>query len=196
MAKHKKQPENVDFPVDSYSPKSNRGRRGIASSEVFGRAENYRRMFWTYRLNKTKKEYVPQKRPSWAIALVEARTADSVNQALDVAPDYIQTQFKPLIPLIIQILGDRDFPKRLEPRFDFLVDSVAARGDVAPRRSRDICDEVRAKNRTKSPHHIIRKEFYIECSCGYKGPARDNACRKCGAEISSLPEMLLGGHFS
>jgi hypothetical protein len=183
MAKHKKRSEKADFSIDSHSAKSNRGRRGIGSSEVFGRAENYRRQFWTYRLDEKKKEYVPEERPGWAIAFVEAKTADSISEALDTAPDYIQTQFKPLIPLIVKILAERGFPKRLEPRFDFLVDSVAARGDVSPRRSRDICEEARAKNRAKSPHRIIRKEFYIECSCGYQGPARNDACPKCGAEI-------------
>jgi hypothetical protein len=190
MAKLKKRPQNAKFAIDSDSAKSNRGRRGIASSEVFGRAENYRRQFWTYRLNKTKKEYVPHKRPSWAIKLVEAKTKDSVSQALDAAPVYIQTQFKPIIPLIVEILADKSFPKRLEPRFDFFVDSVAGRGDVTPRRSRDICDEERAKNRRKSPYQIMRKEFYIECSCGYQGPAKNDACRKCGAQISFLSDIL------
>jgi hypothetical protein len=192
MAKRKKRPENADFAIDSDSGKSNRGRRGVAPSEVFGRAENYRRLFWTYRLNKTKKEYVPHKRPSWAIALVQAKTDDEISQALKTAPDHIRAQFEPIIPLIVGILGDRSYPKRLEPRIDFLVDSVAARGDVVPRRSRDICDEERAKNRNKSPHHIMRKEFYIECSCGYQGPAKNDACPECGAEISYLADILSG----
>jgi hypothetical protein len=34
--------------------------------------------------------------------------------------------------------------------------------------------------------------FYVVCSCGFKGAALDNACRKCGAEISLLPELLSG----
>jgi hypothetical protein len=190
MTKHKKRPQNADFAIDSYSAKSNRGRRGIASSEVFGRAENYRRQFWTYRLNKTRKEYVPHKRPSWAIALVEAKTEDEISQALKTAPDHIRAQFEPIIPLIVEILADRSFPKRLEPRFDFLVDSVAGRGDVTPRRSRDICEEQRAKYRDKSPHRIMRKEFYVECSCGYQGPAKNDACRECGAQISLPPEVI------
>ena len=36
----------------------------------------------------------------------------------------------------------------------------------------------------------------IECSCGYQGPARDNACRKCGAEIPLSFEELLTPRFS
>jgi hypothetical protein len=47
---------------------------------------------------------------------------------------------------------------------------------VTPRRSREICAEERAKIR----HVIVRREYYIECSCGYEGPARDGACRNCG----------------
>lgn len=57
---------------------------------------------------------------------------------------------------------------------------------------RDVCRRGRAKQRAKSPYHILRYEYYVECSCGYEGPARDNACRKCGAEINLLPEMLWG----
>jgi hypothetical protein len=32
----------------------------------------------------------------------------------------------------------------------------------------------------KLKHVIVRREYYIECSCGYKGPALDGACRDCG----------------
>ncbi len=61
-----------------------------------------------------------------------------------------------------------------------------------PCTSRDICARERASERKKSPYKIVRHEYYVECSCGYKGPAHDNACRKCGAEIDFLPEVLMG----
>jgi len=60
-----------------------------------------------------------------------------------------------------------------------------------PRTSRDICGEARAQERAKSPHKIIRKESYVECSCGYQGPALNGAGRKCGAEIPLSFEELL-----
>jgi len=30
----------------------------------------------------------------------------------------------------------------------------------------------------------LRFEYYVECSCRYKGPSLDHACPKCGAKIS------------
>lgn len=63
---------------------------------------------------------------------------------LKTAPEHVLAQFDPLVPLIAKIVGDRSFPKRPAPRFDFLVDSVAARGDISSRRFRDICDGERA----------------------------------------------------
>ena len=39
------------------------------------------------------------------------------------------------------------------------------------------------KEKRANAHHIIRYEFYVECSCGYKGRSVDHACRKCEARI-------------
>ena len=54
-----------------------------------------------------------------------------------------------------------------EAQIQFLGDSLEAQGKVTPRRSCEIC----ASERNKVKHVIVRKEYYIECSCGYKGPA-------------------------
>jgi hypothetical protein len=43
------------------------------------------------------------------------------------------------------------------------------------------CQKERTKE--KRTHHILRFEFYVECSCGFKGRSCDHACPKCGAEI-------------
>jgi hypothetical protein len=72
-------------------------------------------------------------------------------------------------------------------RINFLADSLAALGVVVPRRSRDICAAERAK--AKREHHVIRYEFYVECSCGYKGPSKDHACRRCGAKIQHFLQL-------
>ena len=101
-------------------------------------------------------------------------------------------QFARIPSLILKTIRDSKFPKRRNAQINFLADSLAAWGAVSPRRSRDICGNERAKERAKSPHRIIRKEFYVECSCGYKGPARDNACRKCGATIPMELETMWG----
>lgn len=88
-----------------------------------------------------------------------------------------------MIPLILEVVNGRSFPKTPEAQFDFLADSIAGLGQPRPRTSREICAAERAKSGPKSQYEILRYEYYVECSCGYKGPALDNACRKCKASI-------------
>lgn len=122
---------------------------------------------------------------------MKARTEEEVIQAFEKDACYTD-QFRHLAPLILKVRNEKKFPKRREPQINFLADSLAGLGLISPRRSRDICDRERAQERKKSKHKIIRREYYIECSCGYKGPARDNACRKCGAELPLLLDMAWG----
>jgi hypothetical protein len=83
---------------------------------------------------------------------------------------------------IFEVIRDPKFPQaRSKSQIHFLADSLGADGLVTPRRSREICAIERAKVR----HVIVRRDFYIECTCGYAGPAFDGACQKCGtAELS------------
>jgi len=84
--------------------------------------------------------------------------------------------------LILDIIKDPSFPKlRKKSQIRFLSDSLGANGLLTPRRSRDVCYEERAK--AKRPHHIVRYEYFIECSCGYEGNSQYHACAKCGAPI-------------
>lgn len=165
--KSKKQPNNL---LDVVFPKRRRGRPNRAgASEVAGRAYNYRNIF-------------SQTWDKVGEPLLKAQTEEDVLCAFEGTP--YKNEFRDLTSLILSVLRDKDFPKkRTEAQTIFLAESLAARGDVLPRTSRDICARERRREQAKSPHHIIRHEFYIECSCGYKGPARDSACRKCGAEI-------------
>ena len=122
-----------------------------------------------------------------------AGTEEGVIKAFEThAQPYAQNFVPGLASYILEVIHERKFPTRPKAQTHFLADSLAGRPNVGPRRSRDICAEERAKESAKSPHKILRKEFYVECSCGYKGPARNDACRKCGAAISLLPEFLLG----
>lgn len=148
-------------------------------------------MFWVYHSNK-KHRSVRDKPYPWAVALVEANTVEDVIRILDFASDEARKELKPLAVLILGVLKERAFPKTPEAQFDFLADSLAGYGRVTARRSRDICAQDRATQRGKSRHRILQKEFYVECSCGYKGPARNNACRKCGAEIPLSFDNLFG----
>jgi hypothetical protein len=192
MAKRKKSQPKAERPLDAFSERRPRGRPGVRPSEVALRAQNYRRMFWDYRLDKKKKEYVREKPSGWAMQLLASITVEDVERAFQAQSLSIQNEFRPLFTLILQVLHERSFPKKPETQADFLADSIAARGDVAPRTSRDICEKERAKQRKKSRHRILRHEYYVECSCGYKGPARDNACRKCGTEIGLTLDGLMG----
>jgi hypothetical protein len=180
MPKRKKASQERQKTLDAFSRKRGRGRPWkVRPSEVVGRARNYRGIFaqvWS-RLR---------------APLLAANNEDEVIQAFqDHAQPYVREFVPRLAADILRVIHDPKFPKRPNPQIGFLADSLAGRPNVELRTSRDICGEARGKERAKSPHKIVRKEFYIECSCGYKGPARDNACRRCGAEIPlSFAELL------
>lgn len=181
MTQRKKTSLKPEKPLDTFSKKRSRGRpRRVNPSETSGRAQNYRGI-----LNQVWDQLGP--------LLEQAQTEEDVTTAFKEGASPYAREFMPaLAGLVLEVMGDRRFPERRKPQINFLADSLAGRGWVRPRRSRDICARERAKEGPKSPHKIIRKEFYIECECGYKGPARDDACRKCGAEIPLSQSMLWG----
>jgi hypothetical protein len=155
--------------LDTLLPKRRRGRpQTVVPSAIKGRADNYQGI-----LDHVWNELWP--------SLSVAQSEEDVVNALKKALEY-EAQFTPSVPLILRLLKDPKFPKRRQAQIRFLADSIAGGGTVTARRSRDICAEERA--REKRTHHIIRSEFYVECSCGYEGPSLDRACRKCGAAIS------------
>jgi hypothetical protein len=163
--------------LDKISGKRGPKRRAYPSGEIFGRAENYRLIFqspgvWEALYPLLSKA---QNGPEVEVAFAQVRHAGIyVND---------EHQFVPhLADLIVKVIHDPDFPKKRPDRqIAFFADSLAARGSVSPRRSRDICEKERG--RRKKAHYIVRCEFYVECSCSYKGPSLNNACRKCGAPI-------------
>lgn len=142
--------------------------------QILGRAENYRWIFnqiWD-RL--------------WPL-LELSECADDVTKAFERAANPYQTEFVPAFSsVVLWTMRDVDFPKRKEPQINFMADSLAGLGSVSPRRSRDICQEQRDLiNRT---HRILRYEYYVECSCGYKGRSRDHSCPRCGAVITFVTD--------
>jgi hypothetical protein len=132
--------------------------------------------------------------PKLSKPLLAAQDAGGVTKAFE---EYGQPYANTFVPRfageILNLIRDPLFPKRAKAQVGFLAESLAGMPEVSARRSRDICAQERQRERTRSPHKILRKEFYIECSCGYKGPALDNACRKCGAAIFFVPDILPGG---
>ena len=142
----------------------------VVPSAVVGRADNYRGI-------------LPRIWDALETPLLMAQTEDDVIKAFQIAQPGGH-EFPSLAALILKVVGDRQFPKTRKARINFLADSVGGVGLVTPRRSRDICAEERAaKEEARQAPYIIRYEFYVECSCGYRGQSANHACRKCGAKI-------------
>jgi len=157
MAQKKTSPESRE--------KRGRGRpRHIDRSIVVGQADHYRvvlHQFW----------------PKLGPRLLAAQSPEEIVRAVREDAAGITGSLVPFSELILRILHDPKFPHaRSTSQIHFLSDSLGGQGFVTPRRSREIC----AEERTKVRHVIVRREYYIECSCGYEGPARDGACRNCG----------------
>lgn len=158
--------------LDSDPPRRGRGRpQTVDPSELTGRADNYREI-----LKQVWEKLWPP--------LSKAETADDVIAALEYAAPYA-ADFRPSAGRILAVLKDPKFPVRPQVRINFLADSLGALGRVTPRRSRDICAIERA--RAQRATSIVRYEYYIECSCGYKGHSERHACPKCAARIQFLP---------
>jgi hypothetical protein len=184
MAKRNQMAKTTKKPLDTFPAKAGRGRPVLMrASEIVGRAQHYRMIFgqvWD-RL--------------WPL-LSNADSEEAVTRAFqDGAQPYSQNFVPGLAALTLAVLREPRFPKRREPQINFLADSLAGVGVVTPRRSRDICAQWKAKE--KQADRIIRYEFYVECSCSYKGRSQDHACPKCGASInfgsiSTLSPFLAG----
>jgi hypothetical protein len=109
--------------------------------------------------------------------LISANEAEEVVEAFEKHAQAYAREFVPRFAEdILKLMQEPKFSERPRAQINFLADSLAGRPNVETRTSRDICGKERAKERAKSPHQIIRKEFYIECTCGYKGPALNDAC--------------------
>ena len=176
MKRPRKRKSRSENPLDKVSEKQRRGpKRRMRPETVVGTAGTYNVQFsnvW---------ERVGRQ-------LLEAPSPEEVLNVLaqlgGLMSGTIDLKFATRVYTIVR---DPKFPKaRGKSQVRFLADSLG--GELlTPRRSRDICAEYRAEmNRA---HHILRYEFYIECSCGRKGHSIDHACPRCGAEIQ-FPEHL------
>lgn len=146
-------------------------KRRMRPSEIAGRAKNYRFIF---------DQIWDRLWPLLSSARAEADVTSAFEQG---ASPYTQNFIPGMTSLILKVLREPKFPKEQRAaQVNFMADSLAGVGVVSPSRSRDICWQQRVKE--KEATHIIRYEYYVECSCGYKGKSRDHACPKCGAIIS------------
>lgn len=170
LRKRKARAKGAKITLDTVSEKLRPGPRAkIRPSEVVGRANNNR---WI--LNQVWDRLWP--------LLSDAQNEEDVIKAFQEGASPYDRGFMPFLAgLVIKVINEPKFPKGREPRINFLSDSLAGVGCVSPGRSRDICEEERAK--AKRAHHIMCYEFYVKCSCGYRGHSRNHACPKCGATI-------------
>ncbi|MFL6439448.1 MAG: hypothetical protein ACJ71Q_17870 [Terriglobales bacterium] len=171
MPKKKNQPKKIFRNTDS---EVLRGRkRRVEPSWVVGSAEVYTTQFSL----------------AWdkiGDRLLGAKSAEEVAAALNLAGGSISIPIDrgKFSALVFEIKNDPKFPHaRRKSQVCFLADSLGANGVLTPRRSRDVCAEERAK--AKRTNYIVRYEYYVECSCGYKGHSQDHACAVCGARIPS-----------
>ena len=157
--------KKAEIPLDTVREKRRPGRRAqLRPSDIAGRAANNR---WI--LNQVWDRLWP--------LLSKAQTEEAVVKAFQEGGSPYDRGFMPFLAgLVIKVMNEPKFPRRREARINFLADSLAGVGCVTPRRSRDICEQERAK--AKRTHHIICYEFYVECSCGHKGRSRNHACPK------------------
>lgn len=165
MAKRKKAKTRPQNGLDTYSEnKKPRGRpRRVRPSEVYGRALNYRETFsrvWD----------------KLADALLKSTSETDVVQVFNRYAAPYAHEFVPLSGIILKAVHHASFPKRREPQIKYLADSLAAYGRVTPRRSREIVAKELVKEKVKLTHRIVRREFYIVCSCGYEGPTYRKEC--------------------
>lgn len=157
------------IPLDRFSGRRERGRPALVpASHVRSCADNYRTL-----LERAWNEL--------GAPLVAAETEQEVANALRRVVQGYPHEPSRLAPLILKVKRDPKFPKRKKAQIRFLADSIAGGGAVTPRRSRDICSEERAADAHR--HIILRYEYWIECSCGYKGRSENHGCRKCGAVL-------------
>lgn len=170
--------------IDKIPGRRQRGRpRECRYSEIWGRSENYRAILTNV-----------WERLSGPLLIAESE--DEITEAFQShAPPYGGEFVPRLAGDILRVVREKKFPKRKRAQIKFLANSLAGRPSVEPRTSRDICAKGEAAEKLNSSHRILRKEYYVECSCGFKGPALNNACRKCGAQISLLAELFYGPQF-
>jgi len=101
--------------------------------------------------------------PKLGARLLAAQSPDEVTSALREEADGISATLPPLSGLIFKVKNDPKFPReRSASQIHFLADSLGGQDLVTPRRSREIC----TKERAKKKYVIVRREYYIECSCG------------------------------
>ena len=115
------------------------------------------------------------------VKLLAAESVEDVEKAFDLMDEIYRGKFLYKPDLLLNCVRDKKFPKQDRNAQElFIAESLAGEGRVTIRRSRDICQEDRAERKRQGT--IICREFYIECTCGYRGPAARGGCPNCGTK--------------
>jgi hypothetical protein len=155
-----------------------RGRKRRIHPEYVVRAANY-----LFKLLEFCKDQI-----DWG-KLELAKTEEEAATAIERVPPPYRERLNFWLAAIPEWALEGKFPKtNLERKMRHLADSVAAEGFLTPRRCRDVCLEER--KRQAQLGMILRREFYIECTCSYRGPAKRDGCPQCGTKRLS-PEIEL-----
>lgn len=110
-----------------------------------------------------------------------AKTEEEAAFAFKHVPPLYRERLNLWLGTIPKWVREGKFPKtNLKRKMRHLAESVAAEGFLTPRRCRDVCLEERKRQAKLGT--IFRREFYIECTCGYRGPAKGGGCPKCGTK--------------
>lgn len=173
MRKRKKIKNIAKNPLDTFSGKRGRGRPGFVDPA------------WVRSCADNRRSWLEMNWNDLGISLLTAQSEQQITNALQ-SSDSGKEELLPLASLILKVLKFSRFPKRKNAQIKFLADSIAGGGKVSPRRSRDICAQQRAADAQR--HQILRYEYWIECTCGYKGRSENHGCRKCGAVLYG-PEL-------
>jgi hypothetical protein len=113
--------------------------------------------------------------------LQAARTEAEAESAIIRVPPFYREILKDRFAAILTWVREGKFPrKNLKRKMHHFADSIAGDVFMSPRRSRDICSEER--KRVQNATMLLCREFYIECTCGYRGPAKQRGCRRCGTQ--------------
>jgi hypothetical protein len=122
--------------------------------------------------------------------LETARTKSEAESAIARVPPFYREILRDRLAAILKWVREGKFPKKnLERKMLHLADSIGGDVLLSPRRSRDICYEYRKRPVSKQVGMILCREYYIECTCGYRGPANRGACARCGTRKPS-PGLL------
>jgi hypothetical protein len=98
--------------------------------------------------------------------LLAARSEAEVDLVLGGKFDRAEELLLQKLGLLPSVLGDKQFPKKnRDAQEQFIADSLAASGRVSIQRSRDLVQRERSAGKKRGK--ILRREFYIECSCKY-----------------------------